>query len=84
MYDEIAFALESFAAGGTIEIEFTRVRGRVLCEADLAAKCLFACRTLKRLLACMLAHVLLQFVIRSILFTAFVARLRSPFPFYRW
>lgn len=78
VYDEIALTLESLAASRAIVIELTGVGGRVLRETDLAAKRLLARRALKRLLARVLAHVFLQFVIRSILLAARHAHLRTP------
>jgi len=59
MYNEIALALESFAACGAVVVKLACVCGRVLREADLAAKRLLARRTLKWFLACVLAHMFL-------------------------
>jgi hypothetical protein len=59
--DQVALALEALAAGRAIEVELAGVGGRVLGEPDLTAEGLLAEDALERLLARVLAHVLLQF-----------------------
>lgn len=59
MYDQIALTLESLTTRGAVIIELTRVCGRVLREADLAAERFLARHALKRFFAGVLTHVFL-------------------------
>lgn len=78
VYNEIALGLKSLAARGTTVIELAGMRGRVLREADFAAERFPAHGALKWFLACVLAHVLLQLIIRPILLATLRALFHGP------
>jgi len=83
VHNKIALALKSLATRGATVIKLTCMHSRMLRKTDFTAKCFSAHSALKRFFACMLAHVLLQLVIRSILLAAFCALFHGPFASHR-